>query len=368
MKALFSALVFIHGVIHLLGFVKAFKLADVRRLSADISKTAGFFWLVASTLFIASSGLLLFNSRIWWIPLLAAIILSQILITRSWSEAKFGTVSNVMIFIPVLLAFIGTLPSSLHSRYRAEVQVRLSPFPEREVVSPESVSRLPVPVRKYLEYTGVVGKPAVTNFRAVFDGVMRNKRNGNWAEISSRQYDFLNEPARFVYSRSSVFGIPLYGFSRYSTEGVGVDLKLADIVSVADGRGNKVRRDQAVMMLNDMCAMAPSMLVDSSVKWEGIDSLTARAKFSCYGDTVSAILHFNGKGELINFVSKDRLFSADGKTCVGCRWSTSFSDYGKLDGNLVAKRADAIWRTPAGNLKYAKFHLREIEYNCNVYK
>ena len=100
------------------------------------------------------------------------------------------------------------------------------------------------------------------------------------------------------------------------------------------------------------------MLVDSSVNWKGIDSLTAKAKFSCYGDTVSAILYFNGKGELINFVSKDRLFSADGKTCVGCRWSTSFSDYGKLHGNLVATRADAIWRTPAGNLKYAKLHLR----------
>ena len=248
MKALLSSLVFIHGVIHLLRFVKAFKLADVRRLSADISKTAGFFWLVASALFIVSSGLLLFNSRIWWIPPLAAVILSQILITRSWSEAKFGTVSNVMIFIPVLLAFIGTLPSTLHSRYRAEVQVRLSPLPEREVNSPESVSRLPVPVRKYLEYTGVVGKPAVTNFRAVFDGVMRNKRNGNWVESSSRHYDFLNEPARFVYSRSSVFGIPIYGFSRYSPGGVGLDLKLADIVSVADGRGDKVRRDQAVMM------------------------------------------------------------------------------------------------------------------------
>ncbi len=368
MKALLSALIFIHGIVHLTGFMKAFKLADVRKLPFDISKTAGSFWLLTAVLFMVSSGLLLFNSRIWWIPLPAAIIVSQLLIAVRWSEVKFGTVANAALLIPLVLAVIGTLPSSPNGRYRAEVMEKLSPLPQAEVVGPESVSRLPLPVRRYLAYVGVIGKPAVTNFRAVFDGVVRKERNGNWIETSSSQYDFLDEPARFVYSRSSVLGVPVYGFIRYSREGVGSDVKIANIVSIADGRGSDVWKDEALIMFTDICSMAPSMLIDSSVKWEGIDSLTAKAEFSCRGETVSAVLHFNRKGELVNFLSKDRSFSPDGKSFVHCPWSMSFSDYGKFDGKLVAKRTDAIWHTPAGEFKYEKASLREIEYDCSRFK
>ncbi len=159
-----SARIFIHGVSHLLGFVKAFRLASVRKLPFDVSKTAGSLCLLSAAFFIVPSGLLLFNSRIWWVPLPAAIILSQTLIATRWSEVKSGTVANAAIFIPLLLAFVGTLPSSLYRKYRSEEQSRLSPLPDGELVSLEKVSRLPFPVREYLVYTGVVGRPAVTNF------------------------------------------------------------------------------------------------------------------------------------------------------------------------------------------------------------
>lgn len=61
-KYLFIFILFIHGMIHLLGFVKECQLAKISQftgvtlspLSAFISKVAGLFWLLASLLFIVS--------------------------------------------------------------------------------------------------------------------------------------------------------------------------------------------------------------------------------------------------------------------------------------------------------------------------
>ena len=37
MKYFFSALLFLHGAIHLMGFLKAFKLAEIEQLNTNIS-------------------------------------------------------------------------------------------------------------------------------------------------------------------------------------------------------------------------------------------------------------------------------------------------------------------------------------------
>lgn len=46
MHLLLFIVVMIHGLIHLLGFVKAFNLAPVGQLTQNISKTGGTLWLV----------------------------------------------------------------------------------------------------------------------------------------------------------------------------------------------------------------------------------------------------------------------------------------------------------------------------------
>ena len=55
MRVFFLILFIIHGLIHLLGFVKAFNLTQIDQLTQHISKPVGLLWLFASTLFIATS-------------------------------------------------------------------------------------------------------------------------------------------------------------------------------------------------------------------------------------------------------------------------------------------------------------------------
>jgi len=67
LRVLFAFLVLIHAGIHLLGFVKAFNLAEVNQLTQSISKPAGLAWLFSAMLFVVSAAVFLLNKEWWWI-------------------------------------------------------------------------------------------------------------------------------------------------------------------------------------------------------------------------------------------------------------------------------------------------------------
>jgi len=58
MKILLIMLLVFHGLIHLLGFVKAYGLAPVTQLTRPIRRNAGAFWLAAACLLVGAGVLL----------------------------------------------------------------------------------------------------------------------------------------------------------------------------------------------------------------------------------------------------------------------------------------------------------------------
>lgn len=103
LKILFLFIVAVHGLIHLMGFAKAFKYAELEQLTQPISKSLGLIWLAATILLMATIPFYLLKKDWWWIVALAAIVTSQLVIFFSWQDAKFGTIANVIIFLIVLI-------------------------------------------------------------------------------------------------------------------------------------------------------------------------------------------------------------------------------------------------------------------------
>jgi hypothetical protein len=135
-----------------------------------------------------------------------------------------------------------------------------------------------------------------------------------------------------------------------------------------DARGVEMNQGETVTLFNDMCLLAPSTLIGGNIRWEPIDTSTVKARFTNKGNVITALLYFNDKGELINFVSDDRFYSKDGKTFKNYRWSTPVTGYKDVDGRKVASYGEAAWLIPEGKYSYTKFKLDEIEYNCKEYK
>jgi hypothetical protein len=101
---LFAALMFLHGIIHLVGYTKAFRYSELKNITVPISKSVGVIWITACLLFIASGILYLLKSDYWWMTGLASVALSQTVIILGWKDAKYGTIANLIILVVIILA------------------------------------------------------------------------------------------------------------------------------------------------------------------------------------------------------------------------------------------------------------------------
>jgi hypothetical protein len=368
MKKFFALIMVLHGLIHLMGFVKAFDLAAVGQLTQPIGGIPGFFWLLAAILFVISAALLLLHKESWWFFAAMAIVFSQGLIFLSWQDAKFGTIANLVILVPVIISALNFLPSSFINRYKAEVKNRLPGIHDTPVLEEKDIAHLPAPVKKYLHYTGSVGKPKILNFRAVFGGSMKQKPGGGWMKIHSQQYNFFDDPARLFYVKASMFGIPFDGYHHYTGDHAVMQVRVANLFTVADARGDKMDQGETVTMLNDMCLLAPAALIDAGISWREIDDATVEARFTNGNHTIAATLYFDEAGALTNFISNDRFLSSDGKTYLNYPWSTPVKTYRELSGRKIPSYGEAIWQMPEGPFTYARFDIGEIEYNLGTFK
>jgi len=107
MNIAFILLVLLHGLIHILGFVKAFGLAEVKQLTVPISKAMGILWLIAFLLSVALAVAIALGFPYWWALALLVATVSQVLIFSSWRDAKYGSIANGILLLAVVLVVSG---------------------------------------------------------------------------------------------------------------------------------------------------------------------------------------------------------------------------------------------------------------------
>jgi hypothetical protein len=370
MKYLFLFIVIVHGLIHLMGFTKAFNLATLEQLRAPITQPVGLLWLAAALLFLASAVLLLVAPDWWWLPAAGAVVISQGVIIASWSDAKFGTIANLIVLVPVIVGGLGHAPWSFRAQYTRDVAIGLARAPAQiPLVTEADLAHLPPIVQKYLRFAGVIGKPQVWNYRLRFGGEMRNGPNAAWMPITADQQSFVDPPTRLFLVEGAMSGLPFTGFHRYVTAGATFQVRAVSLVSMVDDKGPELNRAETVTLFNDMCLMAPASLIDRRIVWEEIDPQTVRATYTNAGNTISAMLSFDERGAITNFVSDSRERSEDRKNMglapsdPTLRWSTPVYEWSDFNDYTLPSKADAIWHLPSGEYAYAHFEIRTVEYN-----
>ncbi len=104
-KIVLSIFLFIHGLIHFIGFAKAYDFGNLAQFIKEISRPMGLLWVLAGLLFIASVVLNLMKREYWPTLAILAVILSQILIFTVWTDAKYGTLVNISILIAAIIGY-----------------------------------------------------------------------------------------------------------------------------------------------------------------------------------------------------------------------------------------------------------------------
>jgi hypothetical protein len=236
------------------------------------------------------------------------------------------------------------------------------------IITEDDLKHLPSIVKKYLRYSGVVGEEKVVNVRFTCKGRIRSKPDDGWMIFRSEQYDFFDQPTRIFYIKARKMGIPASGIHLYKNEEAIMVIRLAGLFKVVDAKGAEMNQGETVTVFNDMCLVAPGILIDKRIKWEDIDPLSVLAKYTNGNIQISATLQFKEDGQLVNFISNDRFESADGKTYKNYPWSTPVRGYMNLKGQRIVSKADTIFHRPDSDFCYGEFEVVDIEYNCRELK
>ena len=185
--------------------------------------------------------------------------------------------------------------------------------------------------------------------------------------FTGEQYNFYDQPSRLFLMDASMFGIPFQAFHRFVRSSATMRVKVASVVTMVDAKGPEMDEAETVTLFNDLCVFAPGALVDRGLQWQEIDLNTVSASFTNLSSTIRAVLSFNDRGELANFIADGRgAASADGQSFTKMRWSTPLSHYREFGAHRLMARGEGIWHAPAGDYSYLRFDLDAIEYNVAV--
>jgi hypothetical protein len=328
-----------------------------------ISKPMKALWLSITVSFVIAAVLLLLKIDSWPIIAMVSAVLSQLLILSVWKEAKGGTILNVVIFFIAAANF-----SIQYFEFQFEEEVRgqlhHSPVNNKDLLTEEDLLPLPQSVQNYLRLSGAVNKPKVKNMRVEFVGKMRTK-GGDWFPFQSVQYNFFDDPARLFFMKAKMYGTTVPGFHDYQSATARMDVKLFGLFTIAEGSGIVMNMSETVTVFNDMCLFAPATLIDKRIQWQEKDKNNVEATFTNEGFQISAILKFNEKGQLVNFISDNRY---DINEMKQYRFSTPVKAHEKIHDINIPTYGEAIWHYPEGKFAYGQFHLKSIDYNVNHFQ
>jgi hypothetical protein len=364
-RIVFSLVIFLHGLIHLFGFVKEWKLTQVKQLtgetlislSGSLSKITGILWLITCLLFITSAATYLLRKEWWWMIAIIAIVVSQVLIIIYWRDAKFGTIANVIILIAVIFSYGAW---SFDRMANDELKSFLPKKIGRRTVSAKMLDEQPTVVQKWLKRSNIIGKEIIQTAHLKQEGEMRLKPDSDWMEVEAEQYITTNPPGFIWVADVKSSFIHFSGRDKYEDGRGHMLIKLLSLIPVVDAKGKEIDQGALLRYLGEI-VWIPSAALSDYISWEEIDSKTAKATMSYKGITASGIFKFDENGDFVSFEADRYYYRKEGSTLE--RWVITARGYKEFEGIRVPSNLSVTWQFETGNFTWYRLEIREINYN-----
>lgn len=361
MKIALAILIGIHGAIHLPGFLKAFGFADFNAIAQPISRPLGLVWLAAFVLLAATLLLYLGRHDYWWLAGFLAVAVSQCLVLVHWSDARWGTVLNVVLLAAAVLAYASFSFQKMASEEVADL-LAVSEEAERSVLSEEMAADLPPVVQKWLANSGAIGRERIGSVYLEQDAQMKMKpEQEDWASAKARQYFSTAPPAfNWVVEMKMAPGLTVAGRDKFVGGKGEMSIKLLSLFPVAFA-GNNAKVDQATLQryLAEI-VWFPSAAVSPWITWESLDAASARATMRYGGTSGSGIFHFDEEGDFERFVAMRFMDAGDAEPT---EWTVRTLKTESREGLRVPVDLEASWKMEQGEWTWLRLQIGRVAYN-----
>lgn len=361
MKILLIVLLFIHGLIHFMGFAKAFDYGNSISFTKEISKTTGILWLLVGLLFIISAILSVTKKDFWSILVIIAVVFSQILIFMFWKDTKFGTITNIIILLIGISAFGEYQFNTMIQKESRELLKQIK-VEKTHVISENEISHLPEIIQKWMRNSGVIGKEKIVSVRLKQIGEMKTKPKNKWMSFIAIQYFNTENPA-FVWSTKVNFMplVNLVGRDKMIDGKGEMLIKLANVIPVVNESNNeKINSGTLIRYMAEM-VWFPNVGLNDYMNWESIDANKAKATFTLNGKSVSGIYTFSDEGNFKSFET-DRYYGGRNDSNLE-KWEVIALDYKEFNGVNIPNKCKINWKLKEGDFNWLNLEITEMEFN-----
>jgi len=360
-KTILAITIIIHGLIHSLGFWKAFQLAEIKPLTQEIPKPIGLLWIISTLSFIAVAAILILNKDWWWMLAVPALGLSQWLIIKNWPKTKYGTIANVIILVGLV---VGYGAWSFNTMARKEVKAFIAPITSlKKEVTKEMLGSLPLVVQKWVKHSNIIGKEIIYCVYLKQKGKLRTTPNGKWLPAEAEQW-FKTEKPGFIWIAKVKLapGIYLAGRDKYENGKGQMLIKLLSLIPLVRAEGKEVDQGAMVRYLAEIIWF-PSAALNDYIKWEEIDSLSAKATMTYQGIVASGGFKFDDKGDVVSFEAKRYYDRKSAATLEDWLIQIEPNNYKEFQGIRIPTRATVTWKLKEGDFTWYKLEIADVHYN-----
>ncbi|RIH64330.1 hypothetical protein D1164_14645 [Mariniphaga sediminis] len=364
MKYIFIVIVLIHGLIHILGFLKGFELKEVKELTLPISRQMGVLWLTSALLFLTYCVLFLTNSKYSWFIGLVAVAISQILIIMFWKDAKFGTIPNMLILV---VSIVSLSYYNFQNLVQRETNHLLSQnvSTKDKILNESDIKELPEPVKNWIRNSGAIGKPFISIGKVTQKAEMKMKaEQENWLTATAIQYTTIDNPA-FIWSVDVKMNslLNFQGRDKFENGKGEMLIKMNSLINVVNEHGEKLNEGTLQRYLGEM-VWFPSLALSPHITWEQINDTTANATMSYEGNKGNGTFYFNKNGDIIKFSALR--YNGNNADAKRHEWIMNISEYNTFEGIEVPSKMTATWKLPEGDWTWLKLEITDIKYNDNA--
>jgi hypothetical protein len=223
-----------------------------------------------------------------------------------------------------------------------------------QTYDPDQLSGLPAPVQRYFRHVLKPGQPYLRSVRLRHDGQFKTDLKKDWMAITGEEYFLANLPGYLWNGTTTWFS----ACDQYIAGRGSLTVRLLGVLPIVHGTGPSYNQGELLRWLAEAVWFPTSLLPSGRAVWSPIDDSSATLTLTDHGLTVVCRMDFNGQNELVRYRAQRYSDETHIKT-----WTGILSDYREIHGLRIPTQGGAAWIINGEEQPYARFILRDIEYD-----
>jgi len=184
---------------------------------------------------------------------------------------------------------------------------------KNDVITQEEIQHLPQPVQRFLEYSGVIGTPRISQATIEQTGFFKIAPDKPWMPFTATQvYNIPGASFEWKVRMKMAPLIIVTGRDALQDGQGSMKIKLFGLIPLVNAKGPEMDQGAMTRYLSETIWF-PQAFLDEHITWEELDFLSARATLTIGDKFATGVFNFDNLGEFKEFTCNRYYVKGDEK-------------------------------------------------------